>query len=354
MKGCDTLNRKKQTVIEMSECSSSAVRNDIKRSSVHHILLERAYDIVIYNYPQYERILSPMLKYMLHVVKKPDRKGDYENGLGRHYYCAVGYGGVKAVPVCGYYKNGTGSFGKSARTMFEEDHTMALTMYKAGFIKEASSYLGRAVHMLSDMCCLPHALCMTYFSPYAKLHRAYEKLASYIYPDMVPPKKVQRSSLSFFADRESFSHSLNSIAECIKHELPLLHSDPQHEVIIRLYDTESKLAAYLVRFCEDLSMSAARSHYITEGMVCRGADKSSCTVHIAEKGIMLIKHGRPEEIYYDPQKSCTFFSAAHRKRDKFTLSPVRCSADRVLKNKTFSSFDPREREQYFRLMEKKK
>lgn len=341
------MNRKKYTLNEMTLHTSDAKGNSIERSSVHHILLERAADIVYSHYPGYSEILSPMMKYMLHVVKKPDKKGDHENGLGRHYYCAVNYMGDHVSPVRGYYKNGTGSFGKSARSMLEEDYTMALTMYKAGFIMQASGYLARAVHMLSDICCLPHALCMTYFSPSRKIHQAYEKLASYLYPDMIPAVEFPHPLLSFFADRDSFSASLNAIVENIKDELPLLYSDPKREITARLYDTEIKLAAFLVRFCEDISLPPEKAHYITEGMNCTLFDKST-KVHLTERGISLIAGSRIIKKSFDSRNSCSYFSAAHRKMGRFTLSPVRCKDDRVFSDNGCSPFDPRNSKQFFR------
>ncbi|MGB4094047.1 MAG: hypothetical protein WBK46_19220 [Ruminococcus flavefaciens] len=341
------MSRKKYTLSEMSTHTALAKNNYIERSSVHHILLERAVDIVYSHSPGYSRILAPMMKYMLHVVKKPDKKSDCENGLGRHYYCAVNYMGADVSPVRGYYKNGTGSFGKSARSMLEEDYTMALTMYKAGFIMQASGYLARAVHMLSDICCLPHALCMTYFSPSRKIHQAYEKLASYVYPDMVPPVAFSRPLLSFFADRDSFSASLNAIVENVKDELPLLYSDPKREIISRLYDTEIKLAAFLVRFCEDTSLLPEKAHYITEGMICPLFHRSA-KVHITEKGIAFMSDGKRISRNFGERSVCTYFSAAHRKMGRFTLSPAKCRDDVIFTKDGYSAFDPRNSKQYFR------
>lgn len=342
------MNRKKYTLNEMNVHTSDAKENAIERSSVHHILLERAADIVFSHYPDYSDILSPMMKYMLHVVKKPDKKSDYENGMGRHYYCALNYMGDHVSPVRGYYKNAVGTFGKSARSMLEEDYTMALTLYKSGFIMQSSGYLARAVHMLSDICCLPHALSMTYFSPSRKIHQAYEKLASYLYPDMVPPVDFPRPLLSFFADRDNFSASLNAIVENIKDELPLLYSDPKREIIARLYDTEIKLAALLVRFCEDTSLSPEKAHYITEGMKCTLFDRNT-KVHITEKGIALLSGNRMIAKAVDNRKECRYFSAAHRRMGRFTLSPSRCKDDIVFTNDGYAPFDPRNSNQFFRL-----
>lgn len=340
------MNKKKSAVSRMTELAASLKAQGVTRSSVHHVLLERSFSIVMRSYPQYAEILTPMLKYMLHVVKKPDKKTDYENGLGRHYYSSLNYTGVSVSPIKGYYRSGTGRFGKSARTMLEEDYTMALTMYKSGFTAQASSYLGRAVHMLSDICCLPHALCMTYFSPARSIHQSYEKLASYLYPEQVPEKDAPIAALSFFSDRYSFSASLNSIAEGIRYELHLLYSDPKREIIIRLYDTEIKVAALLVRFCEDISLPSEKAHYITDGMRCPlfgGSD-----VKVTEKGLLLMHRDNVVTAKYTDKKSCTYFSAAHRRNGYFTLSPARCSGDKVFTDKGAVPFAPRKSEQFFR------
>ena len=349
MKGCEAMNQKKNAVNRMNELIHSLKAEGTQRSSVHHIILERSASAVMCSYPQYSEILTPMLKYMLHVVKKPDIKTDYENGFGRHYYCSLNYTGNRIKPVNGYYRNGTGRFGKSARTMLEEEYTMALTMYKAGFTAQASSCLGRAVHMLSDICCLPHALCMTYFSPSRRIHQSYEKLASHLYPDHVPVRDIPPRLLSYFADRDSFALPLNTIADSIREELPLLYSDPGHEIIARLYDAEIKTAALLVRFCEDITLSPEIAHYVTDGMkspLFRG----SATVNVTEKGIVLIQGGNTLTRRYSDKKGCKYFSAAHRKDGRFTLSPARCRNDIVFTDKGVSAFDPRKREQFFRFM----
>lgn len=311
-------------------------------SSVHHVLLKRGMAILRHDSPELADKIQPMMKYMLHVVKKPDHKGDYEKGMGRHYYCSLNYAGKPVSPICGYYRNGLGHFGKSARSMFEEDYTMALAMYKAGFIKQASSYLGRAVHMLCDICCLPHAASMTYFSPNAKLHKAYEDLASYIYPSRVPERTPLL--LHFFKDRSTFEGSLNYIAEVIRNEIPQLKADPIAQITARLYDTEFMTASLLERFAEDTELSAVEAHYIADGTIVHPMSdyRSEIMIRVTECGLMLISDGMKVV------SPCRLYAAAHRKDGIFSLMPVRCHNDMVLTDALMlERFDPRDTGQQF-------
>ena len=315
-------------------------------SSVHHILLERAADILSHNSQAKADVINPMLKYMLHVVKKPDNKHDYEKGMGRHYYCAVNYMGKPVAPVNGYYKNGLGHFGKSARSMLEENYTMALTMYHAGYIKQASSFLGRAVHMLCDICCLPHATCMTYFSPNGKMHHAYEDAAEYLYPEKLPPMTYEFTD--HFNDRNTFEESLNTISEAIRGELSDLYSDPIAEIIGRLQDSEKKTAALLSRFAEDTVRSPEEAYYITDGMKLVPMVKSlpSYTVTVEENGLRL-SHDR-RIITHTFSQNKNYFSAAHRKNGWFSLAPVRCEKDLILTGSDFKKYDPHNNSQLFK------
>lgn len=341
------MDRIGNTAFLLDSFTDSRIKQGVKRSSVHHELLRRAMAILENASPEYAITIMPMMKYMLHVVKKPDRKGDFEKGMGRHYYCSIDLIGNKVSPVCGYYKNALGHFGKSARSMLEEDHTMALTMYSAGFIRQASGYLARAVHMLCDICCLPHASAMTYFSPNGRLHHAYEKAASYIYPQMmytefadIPP---------YFTDRHSFANDLNIIAETIRSELPDFYSDPVNNIITRLMDAEYHTAALLKRFAEDVSLSPEKAHYITDGMKLQpfSSSASALTVRVTENGLILTSDGIT--LTHNFGGSGKYFSAAHRKNGSFTISPARCISDKVLTNGAFKPFDPRNKQQFYRI-----
>ena len=335
----------RKTVHKLNNYADSLRAQGLSPSSVHHILLERAFNILKENSGAKADIIAPMMKYMLHVVKKPDNKNDYEKGMGRHYYCAVSYAGKTLYPVCGYYPNGLGRFGKSARSMLEENYTMALTMYHAGFIKQASSFLGRAVHMLCDICCLPHSACMTYFSPSGKLHHAYEDAAELLYPDKVPP--AHQNIDNFFSDRNSFESSLNNISETVCAEIPQLHRDPITEITGRLYDSELKTANLLYRFTEDIRLSPQEAHYITDGteLIPLGAPLAPIKVRVTENGLALIQKGKRLAHTYSRNKK--YFSAAYRMNNLFTIAPARSQHNLVITDGSFKSFDPRNKDQFF-------
>lgn len=351
MKGADTLNKNKFILQNPEVYDAFMNTDDTKTSPVHYLILRRSYELLKSFYPESEQIIGPMLKYMLHVVKKPDQKGDRENGLGKHYYCAVSAIGADSSPFLGYYKNGLGHFAPSARTMFEEDYTMALTMYKSGYIRQAASYLGRAVHMLSDMCCLPHATGMTYFSPKKGLHQAYERLAAIIYPDKIDECGVIPQALDVFSNRNSFSKALNTIAEECRNEKVLLYSDIKKAVTMRLHETEFSVTALLKRFCEDTFLPPEIAHYIVSGMQCRLSDDLPIlTTEVTEKGIIFKQNHRMILAHVSKNKVCGNFTVAHRLNGRYTISYFGENQGRVLKygGSEWPAFDPRNKKQMFK------
>lgn len=324
---------------------------DGKPKCVHRTLLLRTLIILKEIRLDSEALFAPVLKTFMTSSKRPDKKGDYEKGMGRHYYCAANSSGKELSPINSYYRNGMGIFTKSARVMFEEDYTMALTMYHAGFDKQWAEHLGRAVHMLSDMCCLPHASSMTYFSSAAKFHKAYELLAESIYPHLVP-EQISTELPDIFRSKNSFAEDLNAIAIETANGLDDVFSDPFEAVCGHLLRTERILAAFLLRFCNDTVSQEHEAHFITSGSGCRLMKGTSpLTVKITENGIIF--HG----VNPSPESSInvtnTTFFAAHRHNGLFTLSPARDKKGVVLEVNSgklvWKKFDPVHGEQLFRL-----
>ncbi len=341
---------------KMKTINTFAKQNTKKSSPVHPIILERSFNMLNELFPQSGEIIRPMMKYMLHVVKKPDNKGDRENGAGKHYYCAVSTSGKENHPIGGYYTNGLDKIAPSARTMFEEDYTMALTMYKAGFIKQSASYLGRAVHMLSDMCCMPHATGMTYFSAHRNFHKAYENLAALIYPDLERAKDIKPEQLDIFSDRSSFSSALNNIVESIGYELNFLFfADIRTIISAHLSNTEITVAALLKRFCEDIELSPEEAHYIVNGMECRLCDElPALYAEVTEKGIVFKQNYYVLLAHISKKKVCGNFTVAHRKNGLFTISYIGENTGRVLKydGSEWPMFDPKNKRQFFKFAPK--
>lgn len=322
---------------------------DIK--CVHKTLLLRSLIILKHIDPSSEKFFSPMVRDMMYFSKRPDRKGDYEKGMGRHYYCPINYTGKPQKAVNGYYRNGIGNLHCSARTMFEENYTMALTMHRAGFTEQCAEHLGRAVHMISDMCCLPHSTGMTYYSPARKMHKAYENFAEALYPEFIPEQNPSVIPI-LFPDRTSFETDINAIAAKTASEIKMLIAYPEEEITQRLLTTEITIVSLLKRFMADTALPEKEAHYITNNSGFKILpDSTHLIIKVTEKG--LIFHG----VNPSPESSVNvtrgIFYAAHRHDGLFTISPAKDKEGKVLEvcnGKIFlRRFDPVHGEQLFRL-----
>lgn len=291
--------------------------------SVHKNLIFRTLPVLYRFVPEAEKLFEPQLDIIIDRACAPDRPGDYEKGMGRHYYCGSNASGHKLTPKGGYYKNGISFFSKSARTMLEEDYTMALTLWKAGFDTPAAEHLGRALHMLEDICCLPHATRMTYYSSKKMIHEVYEDLAKMMYPDNVDEQEFSEDDLHLFDDRNCFGDVLNKIVEDEASEPIQLLTDPVTCITNRIYSAEKAVIAFLFRFFEDMSKSPDEAHYITEGMkfdLFRGCPP--LTARITPEGIEFLDGGQPYTCKFLFAEDASVFRAAHRKNGSFTFSPV--------------------------------
>ena len=334
---------------ELAKVCLSERSSEIK--CVHRTLLLRSLIILKKMYPETEAFFSPMMKTLMPYAKRPDKKGDYENGMGRHYYCALSVNGKELTQVNSYYRNGIKKMSKSARTMLEEDYTMALTMQRAGFIESCGKFLGRSVHMLSDMCCLPHTASMTYYSAGRSFHKAYEALAEAVYPELVPEQTPEKLP-DLFSARDSFAADLNKIALETAGGLEAVKSDPLEAVKNHLLRTELIICAFLMRFYDDMTTPERKAHFITNGSGCRlTKNAATLTVKVTEEGIVL--HGVNPSPESKVNVTNTVFYAAHRHDGLFTLSPANDNDGRVLEVSggrfVLRKFDPVHGEQLFRL-----
>ncbi|MBR2283255.1 MAG: hypothetical protein IJ874_02395 [Ruminococcus sp.] len=344
-----------KTVKKMNQLTAElSMKSMDEQRSVHRELLIRSLRRLREDIPGTEQFFAPMVKDMLHSVRRPDKKGDRENGRGLHYYCAVRPSGKQIRQISGYFLSGTGDF-RSARTMLEEDYTTALSLHHAGYIVESADYLGRAVHMLSDICCPPHAAGMTYFSVYSGFHRAYERLAAAIYPEFMPDSQQTDDSFfsrSYFTGAAGFAGDLNRIARSTAAELEAVKIDPAEEVASRLVYTEKVTAQLLRRFFEDSTADPETACYPAGGeevTIVPGTQPMS--VRITSDGIKL--HGvNPSQESRISLPHLTL-RAAHRHGGYFTFSPVSDKSGRVLevrgKKLVLRDFDPRRKSQQFRL-----
>lgn len=322
-----------------------------RRRNVHQTLLLRAVVLLKSQFPETEKFFSPMLQTMMQYTARPDKKGDYENGMGRHYYCHSTISGEDAKNINGYYLNGVGISSPSARTMLEEDYTMALTMYQCFFRKRAAELLGRAVHMLADICCIPHCTGMTYYSAGRPFHRAYEELAEVMYPEFVEEQTISELP-QIFEYHDSLGQAINQISGDTADAVRIMCESPENGTISQLYRAEALIAALLLKFFRDTSRTSHEARYIANNSQFRMLHGSPpLSIKVTENGILL--HG----VNPCPQAALnitrTTFYAAHRHDGLFTLSPARDPKHRVLQVSSSKvklvRFNPVHAEQLFRL-----
>ncbi len=307
-----------RTLYAETEKYNSERQTEIK--SVHQSLLLRALIILKNLTPETEDFFAPMVRTMMKTVKLPDKKGDYQNGMGMHYYCVGKFSGKLNKPLKGYYRNGIKEYSRTARTMLEESFTMALTFHNAGFIEKSAYHLGRAVHMISDISCLPHSTGMTFYSSKAKVHKAYEGFAEALYPEFLEEQKADILP-DLFTSRAGFEKGLNRLGADIAAEIEDFLEDPAEEISERLYDTELNVAALLMRFYEDLHNDGKNANYISTGYECRfKEDTAPLSVKVIEKGIVF--HGVNPSPSSKINMTKTVFTAAHRHDGFYTFSPL--------------------------------
>lgn len=317
--------------------------------SVHKLLIRRALPLLCSVIPECEKFYETLTDTLIGNVCKPDSSGDREKGLGYHYYCSVSFIGTKQRPKGGYLRNGCMRFTPSAGTMLEEDYTMALTMYHAGHPDASAQYLARAIHMISDMCCLPHALGMTYFSPRKPLHQAYEDLAKSLYTDFIPEQTITENDLHIFDDEKGFCRVMNRSAEIQRPEADEVLAEPKTAITKRLHAAEKHVAALMYRFYADTVISPDRSLYTADGdvfAVNRGNNEA--TVSVTENGIMLMLGDKPLSVKIGDE-DISLFRIALRINGRFTFSPVGDKKNRIIseKNGRLIRFDPRKDDCFF-------
>jgi len=344
------MNKKwKKAAAEMTRLTEHylSVRKS-ERISVHKTLVRRALALLCGIIPEAAEFYLPLTDTIIANVCRPDSTGDYEKGTGRHYYCVTNSHGMRKFPSEGYYKNGIRKFAKSARSMFEEDYTMALTMYKAGFIGKSAGYFARAVHMISDISCLPHVTGMTYYSSKKDIHKTYESLARAMYPDALPERRISMETLRFFDSEKGFGDAVNAIAEAQADEPKELLTDPVKSITNRLYKAEEVVAALMYRFMKDVSGNSA-----VNGCIC---DKSYISRHdicinITEDGLSLEQNGSAFSVPIDKKNNGNLFRAAHRSDGAYTFSPVSDSKGRsvILRSRKLRPFNPNRKNQLYRI-----
>lgn len=147
----------KKTHINIVEQAFEILKNDGKSKDVKQI----------YSY----------LNLLVYGATVPDVKGDCDNGKGLHYYSPINTFGLPNRKNGLYYPNRLGGYTKSAGTMLEENYTMALILWQNRRFGDAAVMLGRALHFLGDLCCVPHSTSKKCTGNPKNCHLAFETAA---------------------------------------------------------------------------------------------------------------------------------------------------------------------------------
>lgn len=230
---------------------------DILEKALH--TLKAQDDKSYYNfYIDYKNIL-------LKGCTEPDNKGDTDKGSGLHYYCAASKKGKELEPTAGYFKNRHRRFNRSARTMLEENYTMALSLYKSGEEKAAMHQLGRALHFIQDIGCTVHSSGIMYSGRKNNPHRAYEKLAQTKFSQIDAPHTINKQIKK--ACEISLEQAANRLAMYSSKYVPdILTVDP--EVLEKVCVTTIPVAAQytaclMIRFYNDIFSN--NGNYLLDG-----------------------------------------------------------------------------------------
>ena len=204
--------------IQKAYCWSSFTHEDITKKALN--LLEKE------NKTKVASFYKNWHKEILEGCKEPDNKDDCDCGLGTHYYSCVNSKG-KNLPISeNYYVNRLGKAMKSARTLFEENYTCAVNLYKSGKIAQAMHYLGRAAHFIEDMSCTVHTANMKYLDKQNNVHFAYEKHTSAVCSKITAEKYDKR--LNKYYEKDDMSEAINKLVEYAgRYTEPLCDLDPK-------------------------------------------------------------------------------------------------------------------------------
>ncbi|MBO5561151.1 MAG: zinc dependent phospholipase C family protein [Firmicutes bacterium] len=129
---------------------------------------------------------------LLTACAEPDNKGDIDKGSGMHYYCAADKKGRELADNNGYYRNRLKKYNRSARTMLEENYTMALSLYKSGNKDKAMHMLGRALHFIEDIGCVVHSSGIRYSPRANNPHSAFERYAQKKFSSVNEPESIDK------------------------------------------------------------------------------------------------------------------------------------------------------------------
>lgn len=150
------------------------IRADAWFSPTHSYIFEMSFELLKNRRSDIYEELLPLKEIIAKYVIVPDFKGDINKGSGAHYYSPVLKNGIKSKKIGGYYKNRLGKFSRTARTMCEENITLAAIYYEAGNERMFAECLGRALHFVMDICCSVHTTNLISIPHRKNPHHMYE------------------------------------------------------------------------------------------------------------------------------------------------------------------------------------
>ncbi|MBR4555573.1 MAG: phospholipase [Ruminococcus sp.] len=227
---------------------------------------------------------------------EPDTDGDIDKGEGMHYY-SISTPKCKELPqTAGYYRNRSGKFSKSARTMMEENYTSALCLYKSGRPEEAMHVLARAAHFIEDMCCTVHVSNVEYIDKPTNLHNAYEKNINNTFSKYTADRFDKRLLKSYEGD--TFENASNKLIKAAARFLPkIAELDPlafAEAAGTTLPMAQQNVMALMLRFYDDCQ--AERDNYITDGKKYTFKnEKCGLVMTVTDKGVILDKPDKQKE-----------------------------------------------------------
>ena len=228
--------------------------------------------------------------------KAPDLDGDADKGTGTHYYSSLDLKGKALPQKGGYYRNRLGKYGKSARTMLEENYTSALGLYKSGRVDEAMFVLGRAAHFVEDIACPPHSTNQQCLEKSDNLHYVFEKYAEKTSKKYAPVSFDKRLVNTYSED--SFEGALNKLSTTSGKYSPQIASldesafDKSEKALVPL--ASEHVMALLTRFYNDCK--DGKGNFLVDGALCSfRSEKNGLMLTYTPKGVSLEKLDHSKE-----------------------------------------------------------
>ncbi len=218
----------------------------------------------------------------------PDSGEDVDCGAGMHYYSCSNPRGKELAQTNGYYKDRLGRFLPSARTLFEQNYTSAVSLYKAGKKAEGMTCFARAAHFVSDMGCPVHVSNIRCIDRRGNIHYAFEKHAKTTC-EVYSAETFDRR-LSKLYEKDSFQDALNKLVsfsakyvKMVRSLDPLQFDDIESNTLIF---TQQNVMALMVRYYNDCTND--NGNYISDNKTCAFKSVfSGLSLTVTGKGLRL-------------------------------------------------------------------